>query len=244
MKTSKNGIEFIKSFEGCRLTAYKAVSTEKYYTIGYGHYGADVTKGMKITQSQADAYLVKDLVKFEARVNKYQSKYNFNQNQFDALVSFAYNVGSIDGLTANGKRTIAQISNKFGEYNKSGGKVLAGLTKRRLKERQLFNKAASFVSGGVDYSKVFDAAFYASKNPDVVNVYGNDPAKLFEHFITFGCNESSRAGKTIATFNVLVYATHNPDLVKVYGEGKDGNFKPFYKHYCTNGYMEKTRRII
>lgn len=143
MKISAEGLALIKSFEGCKLTAYKAVSTEKYYTIGYGHYGADVTKGMKITQAQADAYLVSDLAKFEAKVEKYNSKYNFNQNQFDALVSFAYNVGSIDQLTANGTRTIAQISAKITAYNKSGGKVLAGLTKRRNAEKALFDKATT-----------------------------------------------------------------------------------------------------
>lgn len=143
MKISAEGLALIKSFEGCKLTAYKAVSTEKYYTIGYGHYGADVTKGMKITQAQADAYLVSDLAKFEAKVEKYNSKYHFNENQFSALVSFAYNVGSIDQLTANGTRTIAQISAKFTAYNKSGGKVLAGLTKRRNAEKALFDKATT-----------------------------------------------------------------------------------------------------
>jgi GH24 family phage-related lysozyme (muramidase) len=143
MKISAEGLALIKSFEGCKLTAYKAVSTEKYYTIGYGHYGADVKKGMKITQAQADAYLVSDLAKFEAKVEKYNSKYHFNVNQFSALVSFAYNVGNIDGLTSNGTRTIAQISAKFTAYNKSGGKVLAGLTKRRNAEKALFDKATT-----------------------------------------------------------------------------------------------------
>lgn len=141
MKINKLGLDLIKSFESCKLTAYKAVSTEKYYTIGWGHYGADVKKGQKITQAQADALLVSDLAKFEAKVEKYQKKYNFNENQFSALVSFAYNIGSIDQLTANGTRTIAQISAKIPEYNKSGGKVLAGLTKRRNAEKTLFNKA-------------------------------------------------------------------------------------------------------
>ena len=143
MKISAEGLALIKAHEGCKLTAYKAVSTEKYYTIGYGHYGADVTKGMKITQAQADAYLVSDLAKFEAKVEKYNTKYHFNVNQFSALVSFAYNVGSIDQLTANGTRTIAQISAKFTAYNKSGGKVLAGLTKRRKAEKALFDKATT-----------------------------------------------------------------------------------------------------
>lgn len=141
MKINNAGLELIKSFESCKLTSYKAVSTEKYYTIGWGHYGADVKRGQKITQAQADALLISDLAKYEAKVEKYQAKYNFNENQFSALVSFAYNIGSIDQLTANGTRTIAQISAKIPAYNKSGGKVLAGLTKRRNAEKNLFNKA-------------------------------------------------------------------------------------------------------
>lgn len=140
MKISNNGIKLIQQFEGCRLTAYKAVATEKYYTIGYGHYGSDVTKGMTITQAKATSLLKSDLAKFEKQVDKY-AKYNFNQNQYDALVSFAYNIGNIDGLTRNGTRTITQISEAMVKYNKSGGKVLAGLTKRRNAEQQLFNTA-------------------------------------------------------------------------------------------------------
>ena len=92
MKTSQNGINLIKQFEGCRLTAYKPVATEKYYTIGYGHYGADVSPNMKITQAQADAYLVADLKRFEDSVNV--TRLILNQNQFDALVSFTYNCGA------------------------------------------------------------------------------------------------------------------------------------------------------
>lgn len=241
MKTNVQGLALIKSFESCKLTAYKAVSTEKYYTIGWGHCGADVTKGMKITQARADALLVSDLAKFEAKVEKYQSKYNFNENQFSALVSFAYNVGSIDGLTANGTRTIAQISAKITVYNKSGGKVLAGLTRRRNAEKQLFNTAVknNFTFEGVDYSKVFDPTYYASKNPDVVKVYGTNASKLFEHFRVYGITEISRAGKTIATFNVEVYKSHNADLQKAFGN----DIRAYYKHYCTNGYKEN-RRII
>jgi len=242
MKTSINGLNLIKSYEGCKLVAYKVVSSEKYYTIGYGHYGADVTKGMRITQAQADAFLVKDLAKFEAKVNKYQGKYNFNQNQFDALVSFAYNVGSIDGLTANGTRTIAQISSKFTSYNKSGGKVLSGLTKRRNAEKKLFNTGIknSFIFDGVDYSKVFDPNFYASRNSDVAKACGSDAKKLFEHFRTFGIDEISRAGKTIATFNVEVYKSHNLDLQKAFGN----DLRAYYKHYCEFGYKEPNRRVI
>lgn len=139
MNISSNGIALIKQFEGCRLKAYKCVSTEKYYTIGYGHYGSDVTKDMVITQPKADELLVSDLSKFVKHVNTYNAKYNFNQNQFDALVSFAFNIGSINQLTNNGKRTITEISNKITAYNKSGGKVIAGLVTRRKKEKELFD---------------------------------------------------------------------------------------------------------
>lgn len=138
MKTSEKGINLIKQFEGCRLQAYKPVATEKYYTIGYGHYGPDVAAGTVITQYQADAYLVLDLEKFEKKVEKYNSKYNWTQNEFDALVSFAYNIGSIDQLTANGTRTKQQIAAKIPEYRKAGGKVLQGLVKRRAAEQKLF----------------------------------------------------------------------------------------------------------
>lgn len=135
MRISKTGINLIKKYEGCRLTAYKCPAG--VWTIGYGH-TAGVKQGMTITQAQADAFLVEDLVKYERKVNKY-TKYNFNQAQFDAMVSFAYNVGSIDGLTKNGTRTIQQISDAITLYNKGGGKVLPGLVRRRAEEKALFN---------------------------------------------------------------------------------------------------------
>lgn len=140
---SENGLNLIKSFEGCKLTAYKCLPTEKYYTIGYGHYGSDVTAGMKITKEQAGELLLQDCKKAIKNVNSFMSKYNFNQNQFDALVSFAFNVGSINQLTASGTRTLEQISSKITAYNKSGGRVIAGLVKRRAKEKELFDTPTS-----------------------------------------------------------------------------------------------------
>ena len=138
MKISKAGIDFIIGFEGFSAKACKCVSTEKYYTIGYGHYGADVKKDDTITREEARKLLEADLLSFEKKVSKYDSKYGFNQNEFDALVSFAYNVGNIDQLTANGTRSRDKISECMLRYNKSGGKVLNGLTKRRKAERELF----------------------------------------------------------------------------------------------------------
>lgn len=143
---SAAGISLIISFEGVRLTAYKAVPTETYYTIGYGHYGPDVARGMTITQAQAEALLKNDLKKFEAKVNKYNEIYDWTQNEFDALTSFAYNVGSIDQLTNNGKRTKMEISQHITAYNKSGGVTLKGLSKRRTAEKALFDKDGLQVS--------------------------------------------------------------------------------------------------
>lgn len=138
MKISKAGIDFIIGFEGFSAKACKCVSTEKYYTIGYGHYGADVKKDDTITREEARKLLESDLLSFEKKVSKYDSKYDFNQNEFDALVSFAYNVGNIDQLTANGTRSRDKIAECMLRYNKSGGRVLNGLTKRREAERKLF----------------------------------------------------------------------------------------------------------
>lgn len=140
MNLSKNGLELIKSFEGIRLYAYKCVSTEKYYTIGYGHYGADVYKGMTITKDEAEALLMKDCEKFVNHVNEYQKIYNFNQNEFDALVSFAYNVGNIRQLTQKGTRPKNEIPVHMKEYCNAGGVKLNGLVRRRQMEIDLFNK--------------------------------------------------------------------------------------------------------
>lgn len=138
MKISKAGIDFIIGFEGFSAKARKCVSTEKYYTIGYGHYGADVKKDDTITKEEARKLLESDLLSFEKKVSKYDSKYDFNQNEFDALVSFAYNVGNIDQLTAKGTRSREKIAECMLRYNKSGGKVLNGLVKRREAESKLF----------------------------------------------------------------------------------------------------------
>jgi GH24 family phage-related lysozyme (muramidase) len=150
MKTSTAGINLIKQFEGCRLTAYKPVPTEKYWTIGYGHYGQDVTPGMKISQGEAEILLGIDLVKYELAVEKY-SIFPLSQNQFDALVSFAYNcgIGNLQKLLAG--RNALQVAEAMLKYNKAGGKVLNGLTKRRQTEHDLFCKDLILPRGGNPY---------------------------------------------------------------------------------------------
>lgn len=141
MKISENGLKLIKEFEGCKLTAYKATSSEKYYTIGYGHYGPDVTKGQRITQATADKLLKTDVIKYEGYVNNLLDTYTLNQNQFDALVSFTFNCGkqNLLLLTANKTRTLGQISEKMILYSKSNGIILRGLVRRREAEQKLFN---------------------------------------------------------------------------------------------------------
>lgn len=135
MKISEKGLNLIKSFEGCKLTAYKCPAG--VWTIGWGHTG-DVTEGQITTQVQADQMLKDDMAAYELKVEKYSNVYGWNQNEFDALVSFAYNVGSIDQLTARGTRTKAVIADKILLYNKGGGRVLSGLVRRRKVERELF----------------------------------------------------------------------------------------------------------
>jgi GH24 family phage-related lysozyme (muramidase) len=142
--TSAAGIYLLKQFEGCRLVAYKALPTEQYYTIGYGHYGADVTANMTITQAQAETMLKNDLKRYEKPVNDYV-KVDITQNMFDALVSFCYNCG---GAALKGSTLLKKLNTKdyigaaaqFSVWNKSGGNVINGLIKRRAAEAELFLK--------------------------------------------------------------------------------------------------------
>lgn len=138
MVTSNAGKDFIKGFEGCSLTPYK-LAGEYFYTVGYGHYG--VTSPAKITKKQADDLFNSDIKKFEAAVNKYVLKLSLNQNEYDALVSFAFNCG-IGNLTklVDG-RTKKQIAEKITLYTKdSRGITLQGLVNRRKAEKELFLK--------------------------------------------------------------------------------------------------------
>lgn len=240
MKTSQAGINLIKSFEGCRLKAYKPVSTERYWTIGYGHYGADVKQGMTITQAQADSFLVADLSKFEGYVNALGKQ--LNQNQFDALVSFAYNCGAGNLRTLCANRTLPQIAVKLLAYNKAGGKVLSGLTRRRKEEQKLFNSPVKqtvskvAVTGGLDYSLVFNATFYANKYPDLKKAKITTADQLLNHFITYGMKEGRQA---IATFNVLAYKNKYSDLRDEY----EDNLPAYYIHYITHGKSEGRKAI-
>lgn len=146
MHVDENGRNFIKKHEGCVLKAYKAIPSEKYYTIGYGHYGSDVKKDTKITKEEAEALLKEDVDRVEKSLNKY--KYDFNQNQYNALASFTFNCGAanLKKLTDNGKRTLAQISARIPNYCTAGGVILEGLKKRRAAEKALFDTKVASVN--------------------------------------------------------------------------------------------------
>lgn len=152
MTINDKGIALIKSFEGLRLKAYKALSSEKYFTIGYGHYGADVKEGQTITEAEAEALLRADLQKYEGKVNKYLN-YNWSENEFSALVSFAFNIGNIDGLTKKGSRSREEIKKVWTSYSKAGGKELPGLLRRRKAELELFRQGETMAISDKTESK-------------------------------------------------------------------------------------------
>ncbi len=139
MNTSAEGIALIKKFEGCELEAYQC--SAGVWTIGYGH-TKDVEEGDTISKDQAEEMLVEELHEYENYVNEYVNV-ALSQNQFDALVSWVYNLGS-SNLHAS---TMLKVLNS-GDYegvpaqikrwNKAGGKVLQGLIRRREAEALLF----------------------------------------------------------------------------------------------------------
>lgn len=146
---SKTGLALIQRFEGCYLIAYK--DCVGVLTIGWGTTNCDrsitgkvIKKGMKISQKTADEWLKESIAeKYEPKVEKYDYIYHWSQNEYDALVSFAYNVGSIDQLTANGKRSKAEIAKAMLLYCKARGRVVKGLKERRQAEHDLFVKSSS-----------------------------------------------------------------------------------------------------
>ena len=147
MKTSKNGLNLIKQFEGCHLTSYKCPGG--VWTIGYGHTN-DVKAGQTISQEAAELYLRQDLSNAERYVGSYDSIYHFTQDQFDALVSFTYNAGAGNlkrRLLNYGKKPIEQVKIDLpATCIKAGGKTLPGLIRRRVAEANLMGECRKDIS--------------------------------------------------------------------------------------------------
>jgi lysozyme len=140
---SQRGIDLIKHFEGCFLTAYKCPAG--VWTIGYGHTGlmhedGTVKAGRTITRKEAEDLLRYDLKTFAARVSA-GTNVPLNDDEFAALVSFDFNTGGYLKSTLRRKLNVgdrAAAANEFLKWNKAGGEVLKGLTRRRKSERNLF----------------------------------------------------------------------------------------------------------
>jgi lysozyme len=146
MKSSDNGIRLIQEFEGLRLTSY--LCSAGVPTIGYGatfyQDGSKVKLGQTITNTQANQLLKDHLKEFEGAVIGLLNTTKVNQNQFDALVSFTFNLGAANLAKSQLLRFIKanpndpKIAAEFAKWNRAGGEVSRGLVRRRKKEAELY----------------------------------------------------------------------------------------------------------
>ena len=139
MNTSAVGIALIKKFEGCELKAYQC--SAGVWTIGYGH-TKDVEEGDTISKDQAEEMLVEELHEYENYVNEYVNV-ALSQNQFDALVSWVYNLGPANLKASTMLKVLndgkyEDVPYQMKRWNKAGGKVLDGLVRRREAEALLY----------------------------------------------------------------------------------------------------------
>ena len=144
MQPSEKGLALIRQFEGLRLAAYKC--SAGIPTVGYGT-TKGVKMGMTITADEANRLLREDAQRFADHIAELV-KVPLNQNQADSLISFVYNVGPYAFAKSTMLKLINQgliedAANQFLRWNRAGGQVLAGLTRRRIAERELFLRAAT-----------------------------------------------------------------------------------------------------
>jgi len=143
LKTSKEGISLIKSFEGCELESYRCSANVP--TIGYGH-TANVSDGDTCTLEEAETMLSEDLEEFENYVKKYVES-DLEQNEFDALVAWTYNLGPANlkestMLQELNAGNFEEVPRQMKRWNRAGGEVLDGLIRRREAESLLFKGEA------------------------------------------------------------------------------------------------------
>ena len=145
MNTSAEGLALIKKFEGCELEAYQC--SAGVWTIGYGH-TKDVVQGMTISKEEAEQMLIDELHEYESYINEYVTA-ALSQNQFDALVSWVYNLGPANLKASTMLKVLnsgkyEDVPAQMKRWNKAGGKVLEGLIRRREAEACLFRGAEWF----------------------------------------------------------------------------------------------------
>ena len=139
MNISKEGLSLIKKFEGCELEAY--LCPAGVWTIGYGHTKV-VKEGDKINKEEADYLLQEEMIEYESYINDFV-EVPLNQNQFDALCSWVYNLGPTNLKNSTMLRVLneekyADVPQEIKRWNKAGGEVLDGLIKRREAEAKMF----------------------------------------------------------------------------------------------------------
>lgn len=263
MKASSKIMDYIKSKEGCRLTAYH-LDGETYWTIGYGHYGSDVKQGQTITQARADELFAQDLKAYENAVNEYNTKYklNLSQNKFDALVSFTYNCGTgwigtswrIAQYTRNNYKYSdgspvpdLEIADAFGVISNGG---LAGLVIRRMEEAKIFLYGDYDGKGKTDFvSVILDPAGGVLTNGNKVAIYykgqpyGTLPAVTKSGYKLRGWYSEKYdryiTGSDIASQNLYLDAVwisgsaQTEYSLKVSGGGGSGKYEAGEKVYIT-----------
>lgn len=216
-KITKNCLDLVKEFEGCYLRAYK--DEVGVWTIGYGITNSDksITKttiksGLTISKATAESWLEKSLTqKYLPLVMKYNDKYKWNQNEIDALVSFCYNIGSIKGLTANGTRSRSTIASKMMEYNKAGGRVYRGLTRRRTAEKKLFTTPVKVIKKKETKATAAVQKDYTKERVDGVKYFGILKNQAIKSFTEFLHKRGYGAGKP----NLSKIASANADSTEV-----------------------------
>ena len=191
-------------------------------TIGYGITSADksvtgktIGPGMKISKATAEKWLKESLEeKYAPKVMKYDHIYHWNENEFGAMLSFAFNIGSIDKLTDNGKRSKKVIAEKILLYNKAGGRVLRGLTRRRIAERKLFlTSVEKEEKKPMEKENIVYFKKYTGKHDGIVKIL--DAKKYDSSF-----ESRARIAKLNGIENYTGTAEQNTKMVKLIKAGK------------------------
>lgn len=236
MKTSRSGVDLIKSFEGLRVVSY--LDSVGVPTIGYGHTGPDVKLGQKIDHQVAEIVLRKDLIRFEEAVERLV-KVELNQHQFDALVSFAFNVGA---SAFKNSTLLKRLNNKedpctvakqeFPRWNKGlNNKVLEGLTRRRIKEVEFFcSPLPELKSGNITITSRYHT--FLKKFPLLsAELNSTDKARIYQNRVIRNCTILEKRGN-----HTLLELGYGLGKWWVYDPHWDGLYTtPEIKHYATDG---------
>lgn len=220
MKTSQAGVDLIKSFEGLRLNAY--LDAVGIPTIGYGHTGPDVKLGNRINTQQAEILLRNDLERFEKAV-KDLVKIKLNQAQFDALVSFTFNVGAgaFEDSTLlrrlnSGENPCDVAKEEMSRWNKGdGNKVLAGLTRRRLSEIELFCQSPPVTKKGLVAITSKQQTFLKKRPVPSTTLSSKEKAEVYQ-------------GRTIKNCTILERKNKHTYLELGFGLGRWWVFDPHW----------------